>query len=112
MVHGPIRLPAAGIVEEPVVVDVAIGIVGDFGRGPQPEIPVQLRRRVTIRWAAKPRVHIVEVPNLDLTDPAQFAGLDRLDRLPVVRPRMLLRAQLHDAAVLARGLDHRSAFTD
>ena len=53
----------------------------------------------------KPGIEVVVVPDLHLGDLAQAARLDHLGGLLIVGPAPLLGADLHDAVVLAGGLD-------
>ena len=86
--------------------------VGLRGRA-EPHVPVESGRRRTVGRAPESRRRLVaDVPRVDPVDLAERARLDDLDGLLEVQPRSLLRADLHDAVVLARRVDHRAAFLD
>ena len=112
VVYPPVGRPRAAVVEEPVVVDIPVRVVGHLGRRAQPEVPVEFRRRVGVGRSADARVLVDVVPHLHLPDSPQSARLHDLGRFAVSLQAVLLGADLHDAVVLLGGPDHRAAFAD
>src|SRR5713226_6327493 len=109
--HAPVGKRSSGIVPEGAkAADAAVAVVGVVRGGSKPEVPVQPRRRIAVwRIAHAFRPAIAMNPRLGQRDLADFSAPDQLDGLLKMFAGPLLSADLHDAVVLCRRLDHFAA---
>ncbi len=109
MVHAPRHLMPGACNAEPIVpvVVIHVRVVGAIGRRTDVKVPVQFRWRRAVARRTCARKAILVIPDPHFRDLAQFPGLDQFHSLLVVLLAALLRAHLHNAAVLARRLDRK-----
>ena len=102
---------AAGVIPEPAeMVQRAMRIVGTLGRGAQPHVVIEIRRRRAIRRVAESGHHIAVGAHVRAQQLAEIARLHQFAGLLIMRSGALLGAHLHDALVAARGVGHPAAF--
>jgi len=83
-----------------------------IGGRSKPEVPVQPGGRIAVRRIAHAFRRAVAVnPRLGARDLADFSGAHKLDSFLKMFSGALLRAYLHDAVVLRRGLHHLAALS-
>src|SRR6266545_590152 len=120
-VNTPIAERAVGVVEVvakstrvnapvPRGVDVA-AVERSQRRGAAPHLPVEFLRRLDV-FARRLGSAAVMDEGADHADLAGLAGTDELATRNIVRRNAAVRADLHHAVVLARGIHHRAAFLD
>jgi len=104
-----VRHVAPAIIPVPMPAAAPNALVIRAPRGtPQPAVPVETRRLLTGVAQFEGRA-VLEVEDLDQTDRTKLPALHDLARPEVVCGRTVLRADLYDAPVLGRGLDHLPA---
>src|SRR5262245_49806742 len=116
----PVSHHAASIAPEPaeagksVWVDAkTVGIKGHFGSWPKPKVPIQVRWRVSIRRIPDAlREAVAKIPGTNEADLPNVTISDELYRLLEVQARTLLSADLNDALVAARCLNHLLALLE
>src|SRR5262245_24937999 len=105
------HLPAGVVPEEAEQVVDVLGVVRLLRRGAEPEVVVQLRRRVAVGHGRAGEVDAGDA-DLDGGDLAELAVADQLAGLAELLGGALLAAGLDDAVVLAGCLDHRPPLGD
>ena len=104
---------AARVVPEPAeIVERAVAVVGALGRGPQPQVVIDVGGRSGIRRVAEPRHDVARRGGADTMDLADVPGGQQFHHFLEVRAAAPLRAHLHHALVAPRGGGHPAALLD
>src|SRR5262249_32515152 len=102
---------AARIIPEPAeMINASVGIITVPGSGSEHHIPVEVLRRLLVRWIAKPRHCIPEEVALNRNHLAQFTFTNEFPGASELRTRTILRTHLHDALIAAGNLNHPPTF--
>src|SRR5262245_24633802 len=94
------------------MVNAAILVEDRVRRGAEPHPPILFRQVFSSDRLRESGGDVAEAGDADVANLADVSGADHLDALFVLLARTLLRADLHDAAVMPGGLDHPAAFAD
>src|SRR5262245_62551539 len=94
------------------MVNTAILVEGRVRRGAEPHLPILFRQVFSSDRLRESGSDVAEAGDANVADLADVAAADQLDALFILLARTLLRAALHDAFVMLRGLDHPAAFAD
>ena len=106
------HLPARVIPEPAEVIDGAIRIVGPLRCRTQPQVVVQVRRRIAVRRIAEARRHVPKVAHLDRDQSSDSPAANQFARPLIMRTGPLLCADLYHPLVTPGHFDHPAAFAD
>src|SRR5882672_8257280 len=118
--HAPVGYHPAGVVPEPSKARPAIReyaeaicVERNFWRWSEPQIPLQILRRIGIgRVADAIRMLIAEVPRTYMAHLAYLSAPDYFNGFLKVDARALLGSHLDDPIVLSRRFHHSAALID